>query len=164
MTAESLTERDLQLLQFAIQAAKGSLLAGNIPIAALIADDKSLISIGLNGRVQRQSMILHAETAAIENAGRQMVERLRSATMYCTLSPCPMCAGAILLYRIPRLVIADRVTHAGQARLLRESGVAIVFADDEEAAAIMAEFIRSNPELWREDNGGIRRAEVDEQW
>lgn len=154
MSLEAISDRDRQFLRFAIETARSSLRAGNIPIAALIADDESLISAGVNSRIQKGSLILHAETAALENAGRKAIPRLKSATMYCTLSPCAMCTGAILLYSIPRVIVADRKTFEGPTNTLRDEGVTVTFVDDEEAYSILREFRISNPELWNEDNGG----------
>ena len=149
-----LSEADDRYLSFALELARSCLLAGNIPIASVIADGESLISVGVNQRVQEGSMIRHAEMEAIENAGRSSVPRLRGATLYSTLAPCTMCTGAILLYGIPRVVIADRRTYGGYPDLLTANEVDILYTDSPMAQGLMAEFIRKNPELWHEDNGG----------
>jgi cytosine deaminase len=97
-------------------------------------------------------MVLHAETAAIEDAGRENANALRGATLYSTLSPCHMCTGAIVHFRIQRVVVADRTTFEGPTHLLREAGVEVYFADCRRAAALMSDFIREQPLLWDEDN------------
>jgi len=154
MNSETLSERDQLFLRFAVEAAKGSLHRGYIPIAAIVADDTSLISLGVNERVQKSSLTLHAETAALENSGREAVPRLRSSTMYCTMSPCEMCSGAILIYQIPRIIVADRTNFEGPTETLRAAGTTVLFADDEDAITMFRGFAKTNPELWREDNGG----------
>lgn len=154
MNAVAVSDRDYMFLRFAVEAAKGALDAGNIPIAALLADESSFISLGVNARIQSNSVTGHAEIAALENAGRAAIPRFKNATIYCTLSPCAMCTGAILLYQIPRVVVADRKTFEGPTGLLREAGTDVLFADDAEAYSALLEFRSANPGLWDEDNGG----------
>ena len=96
---------DQKFLQCAIDAAKQGLSEGGIPIGAALVVEGKLISTGFNRRVQQGSAIHHGETNALENAGRQPASVYARSTMYTTLSPCPMCTGAILLYKIPRVVI-----------------------------------------------------------
>lgn len=103
--------------------------------------------------MQSASAIRHGETDALENAGRLPAAVYRTATMYTTLSPCDMCTGAVLLYRIPRVVIGENRTFLGGEDLLRARGVEVVVADSPECAALMAAFIRTAPGLWDEDIG-----------
>jgi cytosine/creatinine deaminase len=148
------TDRDRRFLQFAVELARGALARGEIPIAAVIADVDSLISTGVNQRVATGRLVSHAETTALDNAGRGALPRLRQATMYCTLSPCAMCSGAIILYRIPRVVVADRRTFEGPTHKLQAQGCTVSFMDDPVAYQLLSEFRTAQPDLWAEDNGG----------
>lgn len=148
------SDHDLSRMSFAVQLARGALVRGEIPIACVIADEDSVISVGLNQRVATGRLTVHAEMVAIENAGRRALGQLRDATLYSTLSACAMCTGAVLLYRIPRVVFGDRTTFEGPTSLLRENGVEVVFLDDPSAFEVMKEFRVARPDLWDEDNGG----------
>lgn len=112
-----------------------------------------MLGRGRNRRVQSGSAIRHGETDALEDAGRLAAAVYRTATMYTTLSPCDMCTGAILLYRIPRVVIGENRTFLGGEDLLRARGVEVVVADSAECAALMAAFVAADPRLWDEDIG-----------
>ncbi|TFY82812.1 hypothetical protein EWM64_g1210 [Hericium alpestre] len=112
-----------------------------------------LLGAGHNQRVQKASATLHAEIAALEDAGRLHAEVYRQSTLYTTLSPCIMCTGAVLLYKIPRIVIGENVNFQGGEDLLRSHGVEIIVADDPECKELMAKFIKEKPEIWYEDIG-----------
>lgn len=144
---------DHEFLQCAIEAAKQGLSEGGIPIGAAIVVDGKVLSTGCNRRVQSGSAIHHGETNALENAGRQPAAVYARATMYTTLSPCHMCTGAMLLYKIPRVVIGENRTFMGAEDLLRSHGVEVVVADSEECAGMMRAFIADKPQLWNEDIG-----------
>jgi cytosine deaminase len=103
--------------------------------------------------VQKGSAVLHGEMDALENAGRQPAAVYREATLYTTLSPCAMCSGAILLYGIPRVIIGENQTFLGEEALLLSRGVALEVRQDPSCIRLMAEFIRTHPELWNEDIG-----------
>ncbi|KAI0638755.1 cytidine deaminase-like protein [Trametes polyzona] len=105
-----------------------------------------ILGQGHNQRVQRGSAILHAEIAALDDAGRQMPGVYRNATMYTTLSPCSMCTGAILLYKIPRVVIGENINFRGDEDLLKSRGVEVVILDDDRCKSLMARYIQENPE------------------
>lgn len=137
----------------AIEEARAGLASGGIPIGSVIVHDGRIIGRGHNRRVQQGSVVLHGEMDALENAGRQPARVYREATLYTTLSPCPMCTGAILLYGIPRVVIGENRTFEGEEALLRERGVSVEVRQDETCIALMREFIRTSPELWNEDIG-----------
>lgn len=137
----------------AIIEAKTGLDEGGIPIGSVIVCDAKIIGRGHNRRVQKNSVILHAEMDALENAGRQTASVYRNCTLYTTLSPCPMCTGAILLYGIPRVIIGENQTFLGSEKLLRENGVEVIVLDNKECKDIMIDFINENPELWNEDIG-----------
>ena len=92
---------------------------------------------------------------ALENAGRLIATEYRRSVIYTTLSPCPMCTGAILLYGIPRVVIGENRTFLGAEDLLRANGVEVLVVDDQRCVDMMAEFIQAQPELWNEDIGEV---------
>ena len=140
-------------LAAAIAEAELGLREGGIPIGSVIVHRGKIIGRGHNRRVQRGSAILHGEMDALENAGRQPARVYRESVLYTTLSPCPMCSGAILLYGIPRVVIGENSTFMGEEDLLRSRGVAIEVVDDPACVRLMREFIAAHPELWNEDIG-----------
>ena len=137
----------------AIAEAKRSLATGDIPIGSVLVFEGAIIGRGHNQRVQRGSVIHHGEMNALENAGRQPARVYAQCTLYTTLSPCPMCSGAIRLYQIPRLVVGENVTFLGDEELLRQSGVKVDVLQNEECIRLMREFIAAKPELWHEDIG-----------
>lgn len=144
---------DRDFMRIAIEQGAKSLSEGGVPVGASIAVDGTLLAAGHNRRVQQGSVIRHGETDALENAGRQHASVYARATMYTTLSPCDMCTGAILLYKIPRVVIGEHRTFMGNEALLRERGVEVVILDDPDCKALMDEFIRRYPAVWNEDIG-----------
>ena len=144
---------DHELLEAAIEQARIGRAEGGVPVGAAIAVDGKLLAVGRNRRVQQGSAIRHGETDALENAGRQPASVYRRATLATTLSPCDMCTGAILLYRIPRVVIGDNTTFLGNEELLLERGVELVHLDSVECRELMERFIAEHPELWHEDIG-----------
>ncbi len=137
----------------AIAEAREGLKEGGIPIGAVLVHRGRIIGRGHNRRVQEDSVILHGEMDALENAGRQPGSVYRECTIYTTLSPCPMCTGAILLYGIPRVIIGENTTFYGGEDYLRSRGVNVVVLDDDECITMMSDFIRDQPELWNEDIG-----------
>ena len=150
----SATERGRDpFLEAAIEEAKQGLSEGGIPIGSVLAIDGKIVGRGHNRRVQRGSAILHAEMDCLESAGRLKARDYARATLYSTLSPCDMCGGTALLYRIPRIVIGENRTFRGPEDYLRSRGVELVVADDPECFGMMEAFIRSHPELWNEDIG-----------
>ena len=140
-------------LRAAIDEARRSASEGGIPIGSVIVCDNEIIGRGHNQRVQKKSVIHHGEMNCLENAGRQKAAVYRRCTIYTTLSPCPMCAGAILLYRIPRVVVGENVTFKGAEDLLRNNGVNVDVVQDPECIEMMRRFIAANPDLWNEDIG-----------
>ncbi len=140
-------------MQAAIEEARAGLAEGGIPIGSVIVHQGNIIGRGHNQRVQQSSAILHGEMAAFENAGRQPAGIYRDSVLYTTLSPCAMCTGAILLYGIPKIVIAENVTFMGEEALLKARGVEVVVLQNEECIALMQDFIVAKPQLWNEDIG-----------
>ncbi len=142
-----------RLLALAVAAARQGRAEGGIPIGAALVVDGRLLASGYNRRVQRGSVIRHGETDALENAGRQPAKVYARSTLVTTLSPCDMCTGATLLYKIPRVVIGEHRTFLGAEDLLRSRGVEVTVLDDADCIAMMAEFIAAEPQLWHEDIG-----------
>jgi creatinine deaminase len=142
-----------QFLASAIEEARKGLAEGGIPIGSVLVHDGKIIGRGHNQRVQRGSVIQHGEMNCLENAGRQSAAVYRRCVIYTTLSPCPMCTGAILLYGIPRVVIGENVTFMGAEDSLRAAGVQTEVVQNETCIQIMRDFIASHAELWNEDIG-----------
>jgi cytosine deaminase len=140
-------------MRLAIDEAIQGAAEGGIPIGSALVVDGQIVGRGHNQRVQKGSAILHGEMAALENAGRLGASEYRRATMYTTLSPCHMCSGAILLYEIPRVVIAENRTFIGAEDLLRSHGVELEVLDLQECADLMSSFIVARPGIWNEDIG-----------
>ncbi|MDQ6912614.1 MAG: nucleoside deaminase [Verrucomicrobiota bacterium] len=142
-----------EFLQAAIEEARVGRRAGGIPIGSVLVCDGTIIGRGHNQRVQKGSVIHHAEMNCLENAGRQTARVYRGCTIYSTLSPCAMCSGAIILYQIPRVVIGENVTFMGDEEALRAHGVQIEVRENADCIQMMREFIRDHPRLWNEDVG-----------
>lgn len=142
-----------QFLDAAIQEARKGLAAGGIPIGSVLVHEGKIIGRGHNQRVQRGSVIHHGEMNCLENAGRQTAAVYRHCTIYTTLSPCPMCTGAILLYGIPRVVVGENATFLGGEDVLRAAGVEVEVLQNAECITMMRDFIAKNPTLWNEDIG-----------
>jgi cytosine deaminase len=140
-------------LTAAVAEAEAGLAEGGIPIGSLLVHEGTIIGRGHNRRVQRGSAILHGEMDALENAGRRAAAVYARSVLYTTLSPCAMCSGAILLYRIPRVVVGENVTFRGEEELLRDRGVAVDVLQDARCIEMMRRFIRERPGLWNEDIG-----------
>ncbi len=140
-------------LQAAIDEAKQGLAEGGIPIGSVLVIDNQIVGRGHNRRVQKGSPILHAEMDAFESAGRLKAADYQRAVLYSTLSPCDMCSGTALLYKIPRIVIGENRTFRGPEDYLRSRGVLVEVLDDAACFRLMEEFIGAKPELWNEDIG-----------
>jgi cytosine/creatinine deaminase len=126
---------------------------GGIPIGSVLVIDGRLVGRGHNRRVQKGSAILHAEMDCLENAGRLTARDYQRATLYSTLSPCDMCSGAALLYKIPKIVIGEHQTFQGPEDYVRSRGVELEILDDAACIQLMRDFIAARPELWNEDIG-----------
>jgi cytosine deaminase len=142
-----------EFLRAAIEEAERGRAEGGIPIGAVLVHGNRIIGRGHNRRVQQGSAVLHGEMDALEQAGRQPAAIYRESVIYTTLSPCAMCTGAILLYRIPRVIVGENRTFMGEEELLRSRGVSVEVLDDAECVAMMTKFIEENPQLWNEDIG-----------
>lgn len=137
----------------AIKEANLGLKEGGIPIGAVLVYENKIIGRGHNRRVQNNSAILHAEMDALENAGRLTSDVYKNCELYTTLSPCIMCSGAVLLYKIKKVVIGENKTFLGAEDLLMNNRVAVEVLNDERCVKMMKEFIENNPKLWNEDIG-----------
>lgn len=140
-------------IQAAIDEAKKGLEEDGVPIGSVLVHNGVILGRGHNKRVQKGSVILHGEMDALENAGRQKAEVYQECVLYTTLSPCPMCSGAILLYGIPKVVIGENKTFMGEEELLKSRGVEVVVVNDEVCIQMMTNFIQEESGLWNEDIG-----------
>jgi cytosine/creatinine deaminase len=140
-------------MQAAIDEAQAGFDEGGIPIGSVIVRDGLILGRGHNRRMQEGNPVLHGEMDALQNAGRLPAHIYRECTLYTTLSPCPMCSGAILLYGIPRVVIGENKTFMGEEELLRSRGVELSVLDDPRCVKLMDDFIKAYPEAWNEDIG-----------
>ncbi len=140
-------------LKAAIEQAKKSLSEGGIPIGSVLVHERKIIGQGHNCRVQTGSAIDHGEMNCLRNAGRLPAAVYRNCTIYSTLSPCPMCSGAIVLYKIPRVVVGENKTFLGAEDYMRSNGIHVDVVQDPECIRMMTGFIQANPKLWNEDIG-----------
>jgi len=142
---------DINYMMEAINEAKKSLKSGGIPIGAVMVEDNEIIGRGHNRLLQRNSTILHAEMDCIENSGRLRGSDYKKCTLYTTLSPCEMCTGAILLYKIPKVVIGQNMTLKGPEESLIEAGVELINLDISKSKEILEDYIKKNHDLWEEE-------------
>ena len=143
---------DAEMTNLALGQARASLADGGVPVGAVLAEGGQVIAAGHNERVQRADPVAHGEISALRHAGRRAT--YAGTTMYTTLSPCPMCTGAILLFQIPRVVVGEAETFPGDLTFLSDQGVEIVLLNDDRCKAVMREFQQRYPEIWSEDIGG----------
>jgi creatinine deaminase len=142
-----------EYLKVAIEEATIGLFEGGIPIGSVLVYQGKIIARGHNQRIQKSSVIHHAEMNCLENAGRLPATIYQKCVLYSTLSPCPMCSGAALLYKIPRIVIGENITFQGPENYLRSQGVELQILQNGDCIKLMREFISARPELWNEDIG-----------
>ena len=140
-------------LQAAIDEARLGLLEGGIPIGSVLVIGNKIVGRGHNQRVQKGSSILHAEMDCLENAGRLTAADYSQSTLYSTLSPCDMCSGAVLLYKIPRVVIGENRTFQGPEAYLKSRQIQLVVVNEPLCIELMSSFIQHSPKLWSEDIG-----------
>ena len=142
-----------EFMQAALEEARQGLAEGGIPIGSVLVLDGKIVGRGHNQRVQKGSPTLHAEMDCLENAGRLKAVDYQRAVLYSTLSPCDMCSGTVLLYKIPKVIIGENKTFQGPEDYVRARGVELVILDLPECISLMEEFIAAHPELWNEDIG-----------
>ena len=148
--ADEIADKGLMVL--ALSEARASLEVGGVPVGAVLAVGGEAIAAGHNERVQRGDPVAHGEISCLRNGGRR--PSYVGSTLYTTLSPCQMCSGAILLFRIPRVVVGEARTFAGDLDFLRDRGVQVMLLDDPACVAVMEEFQTRYPDVWSEDIGG----------
>ena len=144
---------DGAFIEEALVEASLGLNEGGIPIGSVLVIEGEVVGRGHNRRVQQDSVVLHAEMDALENAGRLKANSYKRSTLYTTLSPCDMCAGAILLYGIPKVVVGENRTFLGAEEFLRSRGVTVEVTDNPACIDLMERFVAANQELWNEDIG-----------
>ncbi len=144
-----LNETDRMFLRLAYDEAKAGYDEGGCPIGSVLARGETLVAQGRNQRVQQGDPIAHGEMDCLRKAGRQ--RSYADTTLYTTLSPCMMCTGTVIQFKIPRVVIGETENFAGNPELLREHGVQVIIASDTECIDLMRRFIAERPELWNED-------------
>lgn len=141
-------KQDNYFMDEAIKEAEIALNEGGIPIGAVLVKDGEVISRGHNRLIQNDSAVLHAEIDAIENAGRLDYDDYIKCTLYTTLSPCPMCSGAVILYNIPRVVIGENTTLMGAEKFLKCNDVEVTVLDDKRCRDLFLKFVSDNSEIW----------------
>ena len=142
-------------LEAAIEEAKKGMAESGIPIGAVLVHEGRVIGRGHNRRIQRNSVILHAEMDALESAGRQSARVYRESVLYTTLSPCVMRSGAMLLYGIPKVVIGENRTFVGEEAWLRSRGVYVEVLHNDVCTGLLQQFIAQHPQVWCEDIGAM---------
>jgi len=142
-----------EFMAAALEEARQGLAEGGIPIGSVLVLDGKIVGRGHNRRVQKGSPTLHAEMDCLENAGRLKARDYQRAVLYSTLSPCDMCSGTALLYKIPKVIIGENKTFRGPEDYVRSRGVELVVLNLEECISLMEAFITAHPELWNEDIG-----------
>ena len=150
---ESKVVPDDPFLNAAVEEAQQGLNEGGIPIGSVLVFEGRIIGRGHNRRIQKGSAILHGEMDCLENAGRLPAAIYRSCTLYTTLSPCPMCSGAIVLYKIPHVIVGENQTFLGAEDYLHAQGVRIEVVQDDRCIQLMRRFIAEHSQLWNEDIG-----------
>jgi cytosine/creatinine deaminase len=143
---------DADYLKLALEQAEKSYKEGGVPIGAIMVEDKNVIASGHNKRVQKNDPIAHGEMDCIRTAGRRA--RYNNVTLYTTLSPCMMCSGTIVQFGIKRVVIGENKNFKGNINFLKNNGVDVFLADDDNCKKLMGTFIKERPELWDEDIAG----------
>ena len=140
-----------KFMRLAIDEAKEGRLEGGIPIGSVLVKDGKVIAKGRNKRVQEQNPILHGEMDCLNNAGR--VGSYKGTTIYSTLMPCYMCAGTIVQFKIPKVIVGESVTFSGARELMEQHGVEVIDLNNQECIDMMEKFIQESPALWNEDIG-----------
>jgi len=155
MTIKNHTDMETDIgFKAALEEAKKGASEGGVPIGAcLVSAEGKILGRGHNMRIQKGSATIHAEISALENAGRLPASAYKGATMYTTLSPCDMCTGACILYKVKRVVLGENNTFVGGEEYLKKRGIEVVNVKSAECENLMAKFIKEHPEDWYEDIG-----------
>ncbi|MFP5470467.1 MAG: nucleoside deaminase [Bacteroidia bacterium] len=140
-----------KFMQIAIEEAKQGLAEGGIPIGSVLVKDGKMIAKGHNKRVQEKNPILHGEMDCLNNAGR--IGSYKNTVIYSTLMPCYMCAGTIVQFKIPKVIVGESKTFSGAREFMESHGVEVIDLNNADCISMMENFIAKNPELWNEDIG-----------
>ena len=143
------TETDRTMMKAALAEARKGYDEGGIPVGSVVAEREALLAAGRNRRVQEGNPVAHAEIDCLRDLGRR--KNYRGLTLYTTVSPCMMCAGAIVQFGISRVVIGEARSFPGNIDFLKAAGVEVVLMDDPDCIALTERFVRENPALWKED-------------
>jgi len=157
MIENSNLEEDYKFMKEALIEAKKSLNDGGIPIGAILVKDGIIVGRGHNNLFQKNSSILHAEMDCIENSGRLKGKDYKRCTLYTTLSPCEMCSGTIILYKIPKVVMGENENLKGPEICLTEAGVELKNLDLPECKELLGNYITENPDLWNNEIERIQK-------
>jgi len=135
----------------AIDEARAGLAEGGLPIGSVLVRGGQIVGRGHNRRVQKGDPMAHAEIDCLTNAGR--LKSYRDTVLYSTLMPCHLCSGAVIQFGIPRVIVGESINFGGAPDVLRQHGVEVIDLHDPQCIALMGDFIKSHPDLWREDIG-----------
>ncbi len=138
-----------EFMQVAIAEAQKGQQEGGIPIGSVLVKDGQVVAQGHNKRVQENNPILHGEMDCLNNAGR--IGSYRNTVIYSTLMPCYMCAGTIVQFKIPKVIVGESKTFSGARAFMESHGVEVIDLNLPECITMMEDFIRAKPELWNED-------------
>ena len=138
-----------QFMQAAIDEARAGMAEGGVPIGSVLVVDGKIVGRGHNRQNQNNSVILHAEMDCLENAGHLQAAEYRRAVLYTTLSPCEMCAGSVLFFKIPKVVIAENQNYRGAEALLQSHGVELEILNNAECIQMLRDFDQNNPGAWK---------------
>jgi cytosine/creatinine deaminase len=151
VSPRDLTASEQTLMEHAIEQAKLSFSSGGLPIGAVLARGPTLLAVGHNQRVQLGDPIAHGEMDCLRNAGR--LRSYRDLTLFTTLSPCMMCTGTIIQFKIPRVIVGENRTFGGNEEFLRSHGIEVIVLNEQQCIALMEAFQEKYPEVWKEDIG-----------
>jgi cytosine/creatinine deaminase len=140
-----------KFMQMAIDEAKAGLAEGGIPIGSVLIKNGEFVAKGRNKRVQESNPILHGEMDCLNNAGR--IGSFKNTVIYSTLMPCYMCAGTIVQFKIPKVIVGESKTFPGAKEFMESHGVEVIDLNNAECIDMMENFIHDKPQLWNEDIG-----------
>jgi cytosine deaminase len=138
-----------EFMQAAVAQAKQGMAEGGVPIGSVLVVDGKIVGRGHNRQNQTGSVILHAEMDCLENAGHLQGAEYRRAVLYTTLSPCEMCAGSVLFFKIPKVVIAENQNYRGAEEMLQSRGVQLEILNDPNCIQMLRDFDQNNPGAWK---------------
>ena len=140
-----------EFMRAAIDEARQGAAEGGVPIGSVLVKDGVIVGRGRNKRVQDGDPITHAEIDCLRNAGR--IGSFANTVIYSTLMPCYLCSGAVVQFRIPKVIVGESETFAGGREFMESHGAEVIDLDLDECKQLMADFIQRHPEIWNEDIG-----------